>query len=160
ADTRHVPVEALGGSGARPKALRNGAIGHVAGPHPGEQALKAMADVTAFLARGARQVLLVEDDEGHRRALGELIGSEGVQISAVGTGAEALSALESQRFDCAVIDLGLPDLGGLELLGRIKGDARAAELPIIVSTGRQLSHQDELRLRQLAEAIVLKDGGS
>src|SRR5437588_10154866 len=62
AETRHIPVEALGGKAARSKALRGGAIGHVDEVSIEGESARAVADVTGFLDRGARQLLIVEDD--------------------------------------------------------------------------------------------------
>jgi CheY-like chemotaxis protein len=55
-----------------------------------------------------------------------------------------------------VLDLRLPDISGFELLERIRKDSDLRELPIVVFTGKDLTDQDELRLMQMAESVVLK----
>jgi CheY-like chemotaxis protein len=56
-----------------------------------------------------------------------------------------------------VLDLGLPDMSGVELLEKIKNEPQSRKIPIIIYTARDLLHEEELRLRRLAENIVLKD---
>jgi CheY-like chemotaxis protein len=80
-----------------------------------------------------------------------------VVTTAVGSGAEALAALKEQRFDCMVLDLGLPDMTGFELIERIKQEAELNELPIIVYTGKELTRKQETELRRIAESIIVKD---
>ena len=76
------------------------------------------------------------------------------------TGDEALAELRSHHFDCMVIDLGLPDMTGFDLLERLKKELGLYDLPVIVYTGKDLSPKDETRLRKLAETIIIKDARS
>jgi CheY-like chemotaxis protein len=99
----------------------------------------------------------VEDDERQRRSIVELIGEGDVQSLAVATGAAALEALQSDRFDCMVLDLGLPDIDGFTLIEQIKQNPELGYLPIIIYTGKQLTPQEETRLRQLSDTIIVKD---
>jgi len=59
-----------------------------------------------------------------------------------------------------VLDLKLPGKGGYELLERVKKSERHRDLPVIVYTGKELTRQEETRLRKYAETIIVKDAGS
>jgi tubulin-specific chaperone A len=59
-----------------------------------------------------------------------------------------------------VLDLGLADISGFELLETIKTDVIASHLPIIVYTARELTKDEELRLKKHAESIVIKGARS
>jgi CheY-like chemotaxis protein len=87
----------------------------------------------------------------------ELLGNGDIQSTAVSTGHEALHALESGKFDCMVLDLGLPDMTGTELLEKIKSSPAGRTLPIIIYTARELLDEESSKLRQLAESILIKD---
>jgi CheY-like chemotaxis protein len=78
----------------------------------------------------------------------------------VGTGKEALAALEREPFDCMVLDLKLPDMTGLDVIKAIKQRPAAERLPIIIYTGKELSRSEEAGLSQLAETIIVKDARS
>jgi CheY-like chemotaxis protein len=59
-----------------------------------------------------------------------------------------------------VVDLGLPDMSGFDLLERLKKELGLYDLPVIVYTAKQLSPKEETRLRKLAETIIVKDARS
>ena len=77
-----------------------------------------------------------------------------IEIREAAEGRDA--ALEERTFDCMVLDLGLPDIPGLQLIHQIEHDLHLRDLPIIVYTGKELSKQEETELRMVAEAIVVK----
>jgi CheY-like chemotaxis protein len=85
-----------------------------------------------------------------------LLGHDDVAITTVGTGAEALAALTTQAFDCAVLDLRLPDMSGFDVLERIRDHEKLADLPVVVFTGKELSPDEDARLRTLARSVVVK----
>ena len=66
------------------------------------------------------------------RASSKLIGDGDVRSTAVGTAREALDALQAGRFDCMVLDLRLPDMGGLELIETNRTRPSLHKLPIVV----------------------------
>ena len=63
---------------------------------------------------------MVENDPAVRSMMVELIGDGDVLTTTVASGAEALAALDRQKFDCMVLDLDLPDMTGFELIAHIK----------------------------------------
>ena len=68
--------------------------------------------------------------------------------------------MRSQRFDCAIVDLMLPDMEWTELIGKIKEKSGFPEMPVIVHTGKDLSKRDTAKIRKLAETIIVKDADS
>jgi hypothetical protein len=142
---------------ARQRALRMGAFGFLQKPADPPSLSTALGELRSFVSDCARRVLLVEDDEVQRSSLLELIHPTDVEAVAVGTGGEALAALEKGRFNCMVVDLGLPDMNGIELLQQIKRSKAHRGLPIVVYTGRDLSKKEEVQLKRLAETIIVKD---
>jgi CheY-like chemotaxis protein len=59
-----------------------------------------------------------------------------------------------------VVDLGLPDMAGVELIERIQKELGLTELPIIVYTGRDLTPEDEIQLKRVTDAIIVKSARS
>jgi two-component system nitrogen regulation response regulator NtrX len=78
-------------------------------------------------------VLVVDDEAGVRASLAAILGDEGYVVEAVGSGEEALAALESRRHDVVLLDVWLPGADGLEVLRRIR--ETDAELPVVVISG-------------------------
>ena len=80
------------------------------------------------------RILLVEDEAGLQRQLGDRLRAEGYVLDCASDGEEGLYFGREYVYDAAIIDLGLPKLGGLELIRRLRADDR--RWPILVLTAR------------------------
>jgi hypothetical protein len=158
--TRHIPVHVLSGLDRQHEGLSLGAVAYVQKPVSKEALETTFAEIEGFLDRKASKLLIVEDDERERQSMVELIGTEGVETTAVGSIDEALAALKQTRFDCMVLDLSLEGGSGFDLLEKISKRPETKALPVIVYTGRDLTPQEETRLKKFARAIILKDARS
>ena len=158
-DTRHIPVHIVTGTDdGRQNALRAGAVAFLEKPVDKDRLDSAFSEISSFIARDVRNLLVVDDDETQRRTIMELLGDgEDVHVSAVGSSEEALDQLERERFDCMVLDLKLPNMQGFQLLEKVKTDERFSSLPVIVYTGKDLTREEETDLKRYAETIVVKD---
>jgi CheY-like chemotaxis protein/signal transduction histidine kinase len=156
-DTRHIPVHILSVDERQQRGLQLGAITYLQKPVSPEALTQVLTEIKGFIERQVRNLLIVEDDRVQAQSIIELIGNGDVYSTAVGTGAEALNILRSHHFDCMVLDLGLPDMSGFELIEQIKQEPKLLKLPIIVYTGKELSRQEETQLRGLAETIIIKN---
>jgi DNA-binding response OmpR family regulator len=86
-------------------------------------------------------ILVVEDDEPTRTFLADNLTADGYELLVAETAADALAQLETQFPDLALIDLGLPDRSGLEVIERVRSSDGVASridpsVPIVVLTGR------------------------
>ena len=158
--TRHIPVHIISVDENWQRGLRLGAIDFLTKPATKESLSEALTMLHEFIDRPIKRLLVVEDDEAAQRSIVELIGQGDVQTTAVGTGAAALEALQAGRYDCMVLDLGLPDMTGFQLITRVKSEIGLRKLPTIVYTGKQLSKREEAELGRLAESVVIKDASS
>jgi CheY-like chemotaxis protein len=102
-------------------------------------------------------LLVVEDNDIERESVVALLEHDDVEVIAVATGAEALERLTQSSFDCCVVDLRLPDMTGFELLETMQSNPAAKDVPIVVFTGKELTSDEEARLRVVAKSIVVKD---
>jgi CheY-like chemotaxis protein len=68
--------------------------------------------------------------------------------------------MSRENFDCVIVDLGLPDMSGFNLLEKIKADEQLNKIPIIVYTGKDLSKEENVRLMKFANTVVLKTANS
>jgi signal transduction histidine kinase/CheY-like chemotaxis protein/HAMP domain-containing protein len=160
ASTRHIPVHIISVEENWQRGLRLGAIDFLTKPATKESLSDALTTLHEFIDRPVKRLLVVEDDEVQQQSIAELIGNGDVQTTAVTTGADALEALQRESFDCMVLDLGLPDMTGFQLITRVKGEIGLRKLPIIVYTGKQLTKREEAELRRMAESVVIKDAQS
>ncbi|WP_412060765.1 HAMP domain-containing protein [Rubrivirga sp. IMCC45206] len=155
--TRHIPVQIVSVSDALPRRERRGALPPLQKPVDRDAVEAGLDRAQSLAGSDIKRLLVVEDDETQRGLVGDLVGTEGVEVVSVGTGAAAIEALADATFDCAVVDLGLPDMSGIELVEHLRADLGLTELPVVVHTGRDLSSEEAGRLHELAEAVVVKD---
>lgn len=80
------------------------------------------------------RILVVEDEPGLREQLVGALGDAGYVVDAAEDGATALHYGEDYPLDLAIIDLGLPDIDGVEVIRRLRGQGSA--MPILVLTAR------------------------
>ena len=159
-ETRHLPVYVLAGEGAAHDLRQAGALGCLTDPVTPELLGGVFDELTEFLDRRTRTALVVEDDERERDALIDLIGGTDVEVVGVASLEQAIAELDGRHFDCMVLDLGLEDGSGFQLLERIKRAKRFRSLPVIVHTGKELTPREETRLKRYAETIIVKDARS
>ena len=81
-------------------------------------------------------VLVVEDSDAIRAAFTILLEESGYAVAAAATGAEALRLAERRAPDLVLLDLGLPDMRGLDVARRLKADPATARVPLVALTGR------------------------
>ena len=67
--------------------------------------------------------------------------------------------MESEQFDCLVLDLGLPNMSGFDFLKKMKKED-LNPTPIIIYTGKELTKKEEIELMRFSETIVIKDAKS
>ncbi|HEX5342683.1 MAG TPA: response regulator [Duganella sp.] len=160
AHTRHIPVHVVSAADNGEAALHLGAIGYAVKPATREQLMEVFRRIETKLTQKIKHVLLVEDDDRQRDSVVQLITDDDVDITAVGSGEEALALLRTTIYDCMIIDLKLPDMPGNELLQRMAAEPLAAFPPVIVYTGRNLSREEEADLNKYSRSIIIKGARS
>jgi DNA-binding response OmpR family regulator len=109
-------------------------------------------------------ILVVEDDEPTRTFLADNLTADGYELLVAGSVRDALRQLEYHRVDLAVVDVGLPDGSGLDLVRAVRaatgaGSRLDARLPIVVLSGRA-SEIDRVRgFERGADDFVAKPFG-
>lgn len=81
-------------------------------------------------------VLVVEDSDAIRMAFTILLEESGYTVAAAPTGADAVRIAGERNPDLVLLDLGLPDISGLDVARRIKGDPATRNIPVVALTGR------------------------
>jgi CheY-like chemotaxis protein/signal transduction histidine kinase/CHASE3 domain sensor protein len=158
--TRHIPIHVISASDHTQTALSLGAVGYMIKPVKQDQVAEVLRKLETRLSQRMHRVLIVEDDRRQREAVEKLLSSHDVETLTVGTAAECLHLLKEQTFDCMVLDLSLPDASGYELLETLSREQAYSFPPVIVYTGRELSPDDEQRLRRYSKSIIIKGAKS
>lgn len=159
-DLRHIPVQIVSGHDHKKEGLELGAFGFIRKPMDADDLKDAFDKIEEFVSKKLKKLLVVEDDQTQSKAIRELIGNGDVKSFSAYTAIEALETMGKDHFDCVIIDLGLPDMSGFELMEKIKADDALKSVPIIVYTGRDLTKQEAAKLEKLANTVVLKTAES
>ena len=154
--TRRIPVHVVSALDEDRQTYRLGAIGFLSKPVTPEQLRSVFSQFESYRQGEFRRLLMVEDDAAYAASLKAMLEGLRVETVVAPTGQEALDYLEKERADCILLDLGLPDMSGNEVLERIVLRKDPRHVPLIVHTARDLSWKEESRLRELSDGIVLK----
>jgi two-component system KDP operon response regulator KdpE len=103
------------------------------------------------------RILLVDDELSIQRALAPLLRSRGFDVIVVGTGHDALAAAGIEPPDLIVLDLGLPDMDGIDVCRQIRA---RWDMPIVVLSARGAERDKVTALDEGADDYVTKPFGS
>ena len=111
----------------------------------------------------ATHVLVVEDDPSVRGLLHTLLSAEGYDVATASDGLAGLVKATSSPPALVLLDLMMPDLGGVRVLEELRDDPELADIPVIVVTGkidavpgmRQLLGEDNVFVKPFAVAELL-----
>lgn len=107
-----------------------------------------------MLSNPQARVLCVDDDADAREMLSELLKFSLIETKAVGTAAQALSLIQTERFDLYLLDSWLPDLDGVELCRRMR--ALDPHTPVLFYSGAAYDDDKESAIEAGANAYVTK----
>ena len=107
------------------------------------------------LSKEYKQVLVVEDDEATRESIQLLFENKDIIIHEAKNAQQAYELISTKPFDCIILDLGLPDYSGEELLKKLKNNNIPAP-NVIIHTARELSQEELKTLQKYSDSIVIK----
>jgi chemosensory pili system protein ChpA (sensor histidine kinase/response regulator) len=123
--------------------------------HP-DATIAALADPSASPQVLAGRALVVDDSRAIREAMTSMLGSEGWIVDVAENGARALQMAHQLRYNLVVTDLEMPELGGFDLIARLREDERFQSTPIVIITSRA-NPEHRRRARELGvRALVAK----
>lgn len=102
------------------------------------------------------QILLVDDEPSIQRAMAPLLRSRGYGVNLAATGREAMEAFERERPDLVILDLGLPDMDGVEVCRQVRD---RADTPILVLSARGAEKDKVAALDHGADDYITKPFG-
>jgi PAS domain S-box-containing protein len=112
-----------------------------------------------FVGGGVGRVLVVEDEADARDLVCRLIEGAGCEAVAAENCRAGFAQLEAARPDLIILDLMMPEMDGFEFVERVRADARWVDIPIVVLTAKQLTHEERQRL-QSGVARILQKGAT
>ncbi|WP_064791602.1 PAS domain S-box protein [Shewanella woodyi] len=159
--TRHIPVEIISAhSEDKNTALVKGAVGLHTKPVSQEALLTVLDEIKAFSSNELRRLLVIEDDTGNQTSIIRLLDGSDIDIKCVGKGSDGVDEILSGQYDCIILDLGLPDITGFEVLSRVEASELERVPPVIIYTGKEITDEEQNDLNKFSSTIVIKGVGS
>ena len=90
------------------------------------------------------QILVVEDNEKNMKLFRDVLEASGYRLLEATTGEQAMELAVEQQPNLVLMDIQLPDIDGVDALGRLRADARTASIPVVALTA-QAMHGDRER---------------
>lgn len=111
-----------------------------------------------------KRILIVDDDPVIRTLVCDCLGMLDLELTAVEDGTSCLNALAQEGFrpDLIILDLFMPDMSGLDVLKKIRGDASLASIPVLMLTANSDTHEVAASMNiaaneYLGKPFVMKD---
>lgn len=154
--TRHIPVHFVSGTDESKDAKKMGAIGYCLKPVSMAQLSDAFKHIETFITKTVKDLLVVVDDRQREQTILHWINSGDVQTTVVTTEAEAQQQLQSQHFDCIVLDVSVGKNTGLQWLEQLHHEINLAQLPVIIYAERELTSAEEVILQKYHDILTIK----
>jgi len=157
---RHIPVHMLSAFDVKKESLNGGAFDFIRKPTDRDDLIAAFDKMEAFVSRKLKEVLIIEDNKTQNDLVKELLDEGDIKCIQAYSGKEGILHLEEGTTDCVILDLGLPDMKGIDLLEKTRKNKKLADIPIIVYTGAELTKKELIGIEKYANTIVLKTARS
>jgi len=159
--TRHIPVEIISAHhDIEQQILKQGAIGLLTKPVNEIQIKQIFKNISEINKAKIKNILIIEAAQESYLAANTLLSNNDIKISCINTGKEGCEAIISGGYDCIILDLGLPDMNGLEVL-KCASEVKDIKIPpIIVYTDKDISNDEEAQLLKYSASVVIKGDGS
>ena len=155
-DTRHIPVQIISGTEKVLDTMHMGAVDFLEKPVSMETLNHAFDSIENIISNKTKKILIVEDNKTIREMLTNLISDKKIKTMTASTGNRAIELIKEYDFNCMILDLGLPDMTGFELLKKMEKQ-NGSNIPIIIHTARDLTSEERANLDKFSRKIVLKD---
>jgi putative two-component system response regulator len=83
-----------------------------------------------------KRILVVDDDEHIRNLEKNILEQKGFEVTAAGSGNDALKLLQADSYDLVLLDVMMPEVDGFAVCRKIKEDPRLKDLPVIFLTAK------------------------
>ena len=101
-------------------------------------------------------MLIVDDNDRHLDILSAILGGVGHEVETCGSGAEALRRVAAHPYDVIVLDLVMPEIGGLAVATEMRAGGVNARTPIVICTANVTMARRELESVDGIHAIIGK----
>ena len=156
--TKAIPVIIVSITDDRQLGFSLGAADFLLKPVNKEQLAEVLDRAVAAAAKRIRTILVVDDEPATVEFVGDVLHAHGVETLKAYGGEEGVAMALEHRPDAIILDLMMPEVTGFDVVRRLREDAHAREIPILILTAKDLTHDERLELNRNVQAIASKAG--
>jgi CheY-like chemotaxis protein len=157
-ELRHIPVSIVSARDKNRNLLEMGAVGYLQKPVEARSIRETVVRLGEISGKYPKNMLIVEDHPGQRRAVMELLSSEGIVCTGVDCEEDAVFELKNGNFDAVIVDMGLRQGNGLNVCRYISD--QKMHIPVLIYTGKELTEAERNELKLYSVSILPKGGPS
>jgi CheY-like chemotaxis protein len=158
---RHIPVHLISGEENKLLAMQRGARSFHLKPLKNESLSVLFNDIDSYYKRQPKKVLIVEDNELDSSQIAKILTNEDlIDITIASSGKAALKMIQTDEYDCLIVDYMLPDIPGLEFVTEINSVKKLQMTPVLIYSAKDFTPKEKTQLKQYANRILLKDVNS
>jgi two-component system OmpR family response regulator len=101
-------------------------------------------------------ILVIDDDVAQLDLVREALSPHGFRVRTETTASGGIAAALAGPVDLVLLDLVLPDMSGIEVVARLRGDKSTSSLPIILISAHDLDAADRARIKGDVDAVIAK----
>ncbi len=153
-ELRHIPVSIVSARDKNRNLLEMGAVGYLQKPVEARSIRETVVRLGEISGKYPKNMLIVEDHPGQRRAVMELLSSEGIVCTGVDCEEDAVFELKKGDFDAVIVDMGLRQGNGLNVCRYISD--QKMHIPVLIYTGKELTEAERNELKLYSVSILPK----
>ncbi|WP_250255108.1 response regulator [Chryseobacterium sp. Marseille-Q3244] len=157
---RHIPVHMMSALHVKKESLMKGAVDFINKPVALDKMTDVFRKIEEALQKGPQKVLIVEENAKHASALSYFLSNFNISLSVENNVEDSVKALTSDLVDCVILDIESAKGNDYHIIESIKSYEGLENLPIIIFTEHHLSKEEELKIKQYADSIVVKTAHS
>lgn len=157
---KHIPVHMMSALHVKKESLLKGAVDFINKPVALDKMTDVFRKIEEALQKGPQKVLIVEENAKHANALSYFLGNFNISLSVEQNVEDSVKALTTDLVDCVILDVGSAKGNDYHIIESIKSYEGLENLPIIIFTEHHLSKEEELKIKQYADSIVVKTAHS
>lgn len=158
--TRHIPVHVMSSYEGRFKSLSKGAVDFIDKPVSYGKMDDVFAKIEQILSSNSRKVLIVEENIKHAKALAYYLENFSVHTQIRDNITDSIDSLQKKEVNCVILDMGASGEQSYDTLDEVKKHPGLENIPIIIFTGKNISGEEEQRIKQYADSVVIKVANS
>jgi len=102
------------------------------------------------------RILLIDDDPRYLELTADMLRGEGFEVILAASGAEGITAVETEAPDIVLLDLMMPEVNGFEVVAHLRAQPETADIPIVIVTAKDLTSEDVRILNGHVASIAQK----